>query len=298
MKGTFKDDPNFHENDFDVSELADSVGTLVNCSPLASESTATTLIGAVPQRWSEHHAGRGVNFFQLKSYLFKEFPCLDTPDLEKVVWDCGCGVGSALFPIARRCPRFRCFGSDISPEAVQLMEKTDHFDASRMSAFVWDVSTPPCLPAGGSAEGVAGSSCGASRPRPAPGTVDFLLLVFLISSLTHAQLQLALFHVRPFLAPGARILVRDYGFLDERQVKFEQQAVRIACSTYVRNDGTLARFFSTEELVDEFRHAGYGPLEVGYKTVRQRNRKQDRDLHRVYIHGVFAVEEAVPSTLP
>lgn len=60
--------------------------------------------------------------------------------------------------------------------------------------------------------------------------------------------------------------------------------------SYARKDGTLAYFFSVEELCARASDAGFQVLECKYATVRNVNRKTGAVLDRVFIHGLFVRE--------
>ncbi|CAI5523270.1 unnamed protein product [Closterium sp. Naga37s-1] len=56
---------------------------------------------------------------------------------------------------------------------------------------------------------------------------------------------------------------------------------------YQRGDGTLAYFFSVEEVRVLMGAAGFECKEVEYCCVRNENRRKGREMKRVWVHGVF-----------
>lgn len=52
----------------------------------------------------------------------------------------GCGAGNTLFPLLELNPRIRAYACDFAPAAVDLVRGSPAFDASRVTAFVADIS--------------------------------------------------------------------------------------------------------------------------------------------------------------
>ena len=62
---------------------------------------------------------------------------------------------------------------------------------------------------------------------------------------------------------------------------------------YQRADGTLAFFFSTQALAKLARGAGLEVLQCEYACVALQNRKNGKEMRRVFVHGLFRLPEAV-----
>jgi methyltransferase-like protein 6 len=56
---------------------------------------------------------------------------------------------------------------------------------------------------------------------------------------------------------------------------------------YKRGDGTLAYFYTTDELSGLAAAAGLEAVECEYVCVFNRNRKTGLELRRTFVHGVF-----------
>lgn len=56
---------------------------------------------------------------------------------------------------------------------------------------------------------------------------------------------------------------------------------------YRRGDGTLAYFYTTQELAGLAAAAGLEVVECDYATVVNKNRKTGQELRRAFVHGVF-----------
>jgi hypothetical protein len=54
-----------------------------------------------------------------------------------------------------------------------------------------------------------------------------------------------------------------------------------------RSDGTLAYFFSQEDLASRCSLAGFDCVETHYACVSVRNRKRDTFMRRVFVQGQF-----------
>jgi SAM-dependent methyltransferase len=276
--GSMREEVNFHPNDFEWSILLPMAAT-VNRSPLHDVSTLSA--DKKEAAWSKHYVDRGIHFFPLKAYLFVEFPILDSrlyadPLDQIVLWDCGCGYGSATIPLMRRNPTWRFIATDSCQQAITMLQNalSESNVSCPLDCAVLDAASP------GSASSILSPL---TRSRP----VDITLLVFVLSAMTRTDMESCVRNIGDVLVAGGHVCVRDYGYLDSRQQKFEQSSARIGQNSYMRKDGTIATFFSVEHLMSIFPPTEYECVECEYKTVKQENRKEKRDIYRVYIHGLF-----------
>lgn len=176
----------------------------------------------------------------------------------------GCGYGSAVFPILNECPRVKAQVCDFSAHAIDILTQNPLHDPTRCRAFVCDIAQEEL-------SGVA------------PGSIDIVLMVFVLSALPPASFADTLRKVYEALRPGGLVCFRDYGLYDLAMMR---NAKLLAPSLYYRSDGTLAYFFSKEDLVEYFeRQSGFVALESEYCTVRLRNRKKNVVMDRVWLHA-------------
>ncbi len=97
-----------------------------------------------------------------------------------------------------------------------------------------------------------------------------------------AVLQLA----KSALRPGGLLLFRDYGLYDMLMLRFPP-GQRLGPALFCRKDGTLASFFSVEEVEALAEAAGFAVQDCRYGCVNNVNRKSGAVLQRVFVHGVF-----------
>lgn len=180
------------------------------------------------------------------------------------VLELGCGYGSAIFPILVECPKVRAQVCDFSAHAIDILQQNPLFDESRCRAFVCDVAREPL-------HGVT------------PGSIDIALMVFAMSAVPPADFLETLRKVREALRPGGLLCFRDYGLYD---LAMRRNAKKLDRSLFYRSDGTLAYFFSREDILETFgREAGFEVLENEYCTVRLVNRKKQVTMDRVWLHA-------------
>jgi methyltransferase-like protein 6 len=176
------------------------------------------------------------------------------------VLEIGCGYGSAIFPILSECASVTADVCDFSASAIAILQQNPQYDPARCNAFVCDIVND-------------------ELPLP-PHSVDVVLLVFVLSALPPATFAQTLQKIDRVLKPGGAVCLRDYGLYD---LAMRRNAKRLAPSLYYRSDGTLAYFFSTQDVEKLF--SGYEIVENEYCTVRLVNRKKKVAMDRVWIHS-------------
>lgn len=190
--------------------------------------------------------------------------CVRQDQPEVVVLELGCGYGSAIFPILAECPKVRAQVCDFSAHAIDILRQNPAFDPQRCRAFVCDVAHDEL-------EGVA------------PGSIDIVLMVFALSAVPPDGFAATLQKVFAALRPGGFVCFRDYGLYD---LAMRRNAKQLGRSLFFRSDGTLAYFFSREDVERLFaEQAGFAVLENEYSTVRLTNRKKGVVMDRVWLHA-------------
>uniref|UniRef100_A0A6A7FQ43 Methyltransferase-like protein 6 n=2 Tax=Hirondellea gigas TaxID=1518452 RepID=A0A6A7FQ43_9CRUS len=120
-----------------------------------------------------------------------------------------------------------------------------------------------------------------------PGTtVDLITCIFVLSAVSpeeHCSVALNLARVSK---PGTVLLFRDYAVNDMAMVRFKPGA-KISDRFYVRQDGTRAYYFTSEELTALMSAAGFVCTESRYIHRRTMNIKEGVDAARVFLQAKF-----------
>lgn len=90
-------------------------------------------------------------------------------------------------------------------------------------------------------------------------------------------------NARACLKDSGKLLIRDYGFCDMSQIRF----INKGSTGYERGDGTLSYYFKIDELVEMMESSGFTVEECYYVCVNLKNRKNQKEMKRVFVHGVF-----------
>lgn len=91
----------------------------------------------------------------------------------------GCGAGNTLFPLLEQSknPDLFVYATDFSSTAVQVVQSNPLYDTTRSCAFVWDLASPE-LP-----------------EQVEPGSLDVLVLIFVLSALAPEQWDQAMINI-------------------------------------------------------------------------------------------------------
>jgi methyltransferase-like protein 6 len=219
-----------------------------------------------------HSAGR---FFKEKRYLTLEFPCLlDKGDDESGlrVGEIGCGCGSALIPVLRENKRVNAVGCDVSETATQVFREM-------------------CQKAGIENDRVELHVHAAGKSKSSPfqdDSCDRMMVIFTLSAMRPSEMTGALCEAKQALKKGGLLLIRDYGLYDMAQLRFPgSQLIDHVNMVYQRADGTLSSFFSREQLESMAKGVGFWCKECKYVCTNIINKKDGKNMRRVFIHGVF-----------
>ncbi|KAF8605887.1 S-adenosyl-L-methionine-dependent methyltransferase [Ceratobasidium sp. AG-I] len=188
--------------------------------------------------WDRFYKWNEGNFFRDRKWLHQEFPELteltDSKAGEATVVEIGCGAGNTVFPLleTNQNPNLSIIGCDYSAKAIEVVKAHPLYTSPHIgsvSAHVWDLS-------------------GASLPPNVDsGTVDVVVMVFVLSALHPAEWANAVHNVYRMLKPGGLVVLRDYGRYDLTQLRFKEGRL-LDDNFYVRGDGTRVYFFDLDEL--------------------------------------------------
>ncbi|XP_062908306.1 mRNA N(3)-methylcytidine methyltransferase METTL8 isoform X2 [Mobula hypostoma] len=183
------------------------------------------------------------------------------------IFEVGCGAGNSVFPILNKIcdPNIFLYCCDFSACAVDLVMSHPLYNASKCYAFVHDLCDE------------------ASSTYPFPdGSIDVILLVFVLSSIHPERMQMVINRLSKLLKPGGMILFRDYGRYDMSQLRFKKGRCLFG-NFYVRGDGTRVYFFTKEEIAHIFISAGLKEVQNLMDRRLQVNRKKKIAMHRVWV---------------
>lgn len=247
-----------------------------------------------PAYWDAFYTRHENRFFKDRQWLKLEFPELVAATRAdagvQTILEVGCGAGNTVFPLlaANANPALRIVACDYAPQAVQVVREHPLYTppCGTCAAHTWDLSTPG-LP-----------------PGVTPGSVDAVVLIFVLSALHPDEWAQAARNVHAALRPGGLVLLRDYGRHDLPQLRFRKNRM-LADNFYVRGDGTRVYFFTADELYAIFRAEPRAepaphpaphpdPLPPLFATrqmaVDRRllvNRKERKQMHRAWLQAKF-----------
>ncbi|XP_029014193.1 tRNA N(3)-methylcytidine methyltransferase METTL2 [Betta splendens] len=182
------------------------------------------------------------------------------------ILEVGCGVGNTVFPILKtnNDPGLFVYCCDFSSTAVELVKTNPESDPGRCFAFVHDLSDVE-----------------ANYPVP-DGTLDVIVLIFVLSALHPNKMQASISRLARLLKPGGVMLLRDYGRYDMAQLRFKKGRC-LSENFYVRGDGTRVYFFTQDELHELFIGAGLEKVQNLVDRRLQVNRGKQLTMYRVWI---------------
>lgn len=194
--------------------------------------------------WNKFYASHENRFFKHRRWLHLEFPELVQASQRGApparILEVGCGAGNTVFPLleVNENENLEIFACDYSSEAVDVVKSnpiySDTSRPGRCRASVWDLSSP-------SAE-IDGVS---------EGSLDIIVLIFVLSALRPSEWPQAARNVHRLLKPGGLVLFRDYGRHDLPQLRFKKGRM-LDENFYIRGDGTRVYFFEPQEVLDIF----------------------------------------------
>lgn len=193
--------------------------------------------------WDVFYSSHENRFFKDRKWLHLEFPELveatQADAGAKTVLEVGCGAGNTVFPLLEinQNPHLRIHACDYSAEAVGVVRSNPLYTAqpgvAKCVSTVWDLSSSTELPAGLES-----------------GSVDIIVLIFVLSALHPREWQQAVQNIKTLLKPKTGIvLFRDYGRYDLPQLRFKKRRM-LQDNFYLRGDGTRVYFFEPEELIE------------------------------------------------
>ncbi|XP_023767740.1 uncharacterized protein LOC111916326 [Lactuca sativa] len=299
----------YHSKDFDWEELRQRIEndpTLhYHFLPFTNQSLSSSALDS--QSWNHFHARHSTGkFFKERRYLLKEFPELDSCGEHSKVLEAGCGNGSTALPILRGKENIIVFACDCSTEALERATEIIYASnlvlaKSRFRPFCCDFSTSPfpkwlicdsCRETSlikdfdDDKRDLSDIISSSKESECCIGGVDYVTLIFTLSAVPVDRMPMAISECFSVLKPGGLLFFRDYGLYDMTMLRFEADQ-RVGFREYKRSDGTRSYFFSLNTARDLFLAAGFIEVELEYCCVKSVNRRKQKTMHRVWVHGKF-----------
>ncbi|KAL7752290.1 hypothetical protein RI367_002336 [Sorochytrium milnesiophthora] len=219
------------------------------------------------KNWDRFYQRNKTNFFKDRHWTDREFEELRIgQDEHKVILEVGCGVGNFVFPLLESYPALQVYACDFSSKAIEFVKANEQYDAARCTAFVCDLTQD------------------ALTDNVPAASVDLVSMVFVLSAIPAEKMQFAVDNAARTLKPGGKVLFRDYALYDEAQLRFKP-GHRLETNLYVRQDGTMAYYFTTEKLQELAQASGLAVEECVYVHKEVVNRKQEMRVARIFVQA-------------
>eukprot|EP01031_Cornospumella_fuschlensis_P033183 gene33184-40148_t len=267
-----KKDVAYYENDFSWCDWAahceeESMSKLPSINPAEFIASEKCQVANWEQLFGNHTSG---SLYKSRNYLFKEFLAHFTECHELL--ELGCGYGSSVFALLPHLPDYvKIWAVDHSAEALRILQCHPDYSSERIECVQWSMTAD-----------IPVSPCPLAACVP-----DTVMLIFALSATLPEDHVRAVRNIKALLRRrGGRglVLFRDYGMHDMTMYRHQR---RLAELTFQRKDGTLCHYFTVEAVAALFESEGFVTVECRFATVINRNRKQQKAMHRVFVHAVF-----------
>lgn len=227
--------------------------------------------------WDHFYTNHTVNFFKDRHYLATAFPKEFGDEEEEGDNPClvelGCGVGNTLLPLLENTDKkWDVYGIDLSQVAIGLLQQDHRFlEASKQNRAFCAVA----------------DLC-AGVPPDFVGRASVTSLFFCLSAIHPSHHAKAIANAASTLRSGGVLVLRDYGRLDQAQMKLGSQRNKMITDNFYRkHDGTKCYYFSLSDVEDLVVAAGLDVLELDYIKRVYKNRAEQSKRRRVWVHGRF-----------
>jgi len=182
------------------------------------------------------------------------------------LFEVGCGVGNAMFPLLKEYPQLHVLGVDISKRAIELIQQRKDYKSESHRCKVWVCNL-------------------VEDPLPVEvSNIDIGTFIFVLSAIHPGKISSVLKKVYDCLIPGGMLMIRDYAIYDLSQLRFGTGS-KLGENFYVRQDGTRTYFFSKKSLGGMLSSAGFVVDKIEYHRKLIRNAKKGIEMKRTWIQA-------------
>ncbi|KAI8846614.1 S-adenosyl-L-methionine-dependent methyltransferase, partial [Chytridium lagenaria] len=218
------------------------------------------------KNWDNFYKRNTTNFFKDRHWTAREFEELAAGETKKV---CGMRSGEIfIWPLLEGNPNLYIYACDFSKKAIEFVKSHQSYDEARCKGFVCDLTKDPLV------DSIEKES------------VDIVSAIFCLSAIPPEKLQDAFKNIASAMKPGATLLMRDYGVMDQAELRFKPGRM-IRPHFYARQDGTFSVYFSLEFLGKLVEEAGFEIEDHRYVTKTIENRKLELVMERVWVQGRY-----------
>jgi methyltransferase-like protein 6 len=267
-------------------------------APEASSYWRGVYTSRAAKYWEDFYKRHANRFFKDRHYLSRDFAkvfqCASISSNGFIhLLEFGCGCGNALIPLLIQIPKLSVVGFDLSSEAIQILNTAviENNINKRISCFVRDACDKNVLLDSFLAQKEQipqfAKDLQTDRPLFQKG-FDIVLMLFMLSAMAPEKHVPILKEAWASLRPGGYLILRDYSYGDAAQLRFGTgKKLDKDGSLFVRQDGTLAYFFTLERLRAITAQANLEEVEATILFRRYSNRGLGIELRRCFISAVF-----------
>lgn len=234
--------------------------------------------GEAAKYWHDFYKRNSTNFYKDRHWLVDDakdgFSCL-AESQGGIVLEAGCGAANAIFPLMDVNPSLKVYAFDFARSAIDLVRASPSYDERKCTAFVWDFARMELE------EVDEGERGGLSQQ-----SVDFALCLFVLSAVPPELQKAAVLRLASSLKPGGKLLLRDYCVSDMAETRFRESS-RMGDHYFVRQDGTLSYFFDEDRVHAIMSSANLERVEMRRITRVVVNRKEEKEMHRVWLQAIY-----------
>ena len=213
--------------------------------------------------WNMYYRHNTTQGFKDRHYLTREVPEIKE---SKLMMECGCGVGNAMYPLLEEFSQLKFIACDLSDVAVRLLKNKEAYDKDRILAFQHDLSLE-------------------RLPDNVPANVDIATLIFVLSAVQPEQHSAVAKHIAEKISVGGLLYFRDYAHADLAQSRLgDSSLVPGYDNFYMRTCGTCSYFFKESEMTKIF-SPYFEVVECSIIEREVENKKNDIVMHRKWIQA-------------